>query len=97
MTDDEMEKITGVFKAALDVSFKSHEKREAEHFQVQTQDILNKMPEIAYVRRLIKKDERRAEMWRKIEGNFIFYLLTGVTATIGWAVWEFFVARAGQH
>lgn len=42
-----------------------------------------------FVQMLRKREARRQELWDKVKGSFIFWLLVSSTATIGLAVWEY--------
>lgn len=46
-----------------------------------------------FIRAEIEKEARRQEMWQRLKGNIIFWLLTGVTATIGLALWNHYVDK----
>lgn len=41
----------------------------------------------------IAREERSQEMWDRLKGNLIFWLLTGITGMIGLALWNHFVDR----
>ena len=50
-------------------------------------------PHHQYIQAEIKKEARRQEMWERLKGNLIFWILTGVTATIGLALWNHYVDK----
>ena len=50
-------------------------------------------PHHQFVSAEIQREERRQEMWDRVKGNLIFWILTGVTATIGLALWNHYVDK----
>ena len=41
-----------------------------------------------FVRMEISRNLRRQQIWDKVHGSFIFWILIGVTGTIGMIVWD---------
>ena len=50
-------------------------------------------PEHQFIQVEMQREQRRQEMWDRLKGNLIFWLLTGITATIGLTLWNHFVDR----
>jgi len=50
-------------------------------------------PHHQFVSAEIQREERRQEMWDRVKGNFIFWLVTGITGAIGLALWHHFVDK----
>jgi hypothetical protein len=44
--------------------------------------------EHTWVRMKVDQERRRREIWDKVKGNVIFWLLAGLTSTLGLWVWE---------
>jgi len=46
-----------------------------------------------FVATLMLKETRQREIWDKVKGNMIFWLLVGATGTAGIAIWDYLTDR----
>ena len=80
------------FREVLHSQILEHEARESESMN----RIINahtRSPDHIFLEEWIKKQKRKQEIWDKVKGNFIFWVLAGVAATIGLALWHQFVGE----
>ena len=88
MNDMEIEK----FREILHSQILEHEARESESMNTIIK-AHTRSPDHIFLEEWIKKQKRKQEIWDKVKGNFMFWVLAGVAATIGLALWHQFVGE----
>ncbi len=97
MTDEDLEKLLNLINSAFDAHIRQHELRELSNFEERAKEIMKQYVAVhetgehhAFVALEMAREKRRQEIWTKVQGSMIFWLLVSATSAIGWAVWETF-------
>ena len=88
MNDMEIEK----FREILHAQIVEHEAREEESMN-RIIKAHTRSPDHVILEEWIKRERRRQDIWDKVKGNIIFWILVGIAGTIGLALWHQFVGE----
>lgn len=97
MQEHELEHLAAMMAKHFDTYLQAHEKRETTYFETKVTEIVNARFALhetgehhTFINIEMQREARRQEIWNKVQGSFIFWLLVSATSAAGWAVWQTF-------